>query len=80
MTEKARKPETPDESLPQDPGIPGPGTKEHGEWPPESGSASSSAERGYTREERERGEATVSEAVGQRTPRHRADDDRKTER
>jgi hypothetical protein len=80
MSEKARKPETADESIPQDPGIPGPATKQHGDWPPESGAASSSAERGYTRDEREREETTVSEAIGQRTPRHRADDERKTER
>jgi hypothetical protein len=79
MTEKAPKPETPDESIPQDPGIPGPATKGRGEWPPESGTASS-AEGGGTRDEREREETTVSEAIGQRTPRHRADDERETER
>ena len=79
MSEKPRKPETPDESIPQDPGIPGPGTKE-GEWPPESAPASSSGRRGVTRDEKEREETSVSEAIGQRTPRHRADKERETER
>jgi hypothetical protein len=64
--------ETPDESIPQDPGIPGPGTKEKGDWPPESDAAPSDR-----CEERE--ETSVSEAVG-RMPRHRAEEKRKTER
>ena len=80
MSEKAPNPETPDESIPQDPGIPGPATKERDEWPPESGKASSSAEGGHTGDEKEREGTTVSEAIGQRTPRHRADDERETER
>ena len=80
MSEKPKTPETPDQSIPQDPGIPGPGTKEEGQWPPESAPSSSSAERGLTRDEREREETTVSEAIGQRTPRHRVDEERKTER
>lgn len=80
MSEKPKTPETPDESIPQDPGIPGPGTKEAGEWPPESAPASSSAEGGSTRDDREREETTVSEAIGQRTPRHRADEESETER
>ena len=80
MSKKPRNPETPDESIPQDPGIPGPATKEGGQWPPESGAESESAEGGLTRDEREREETTVSEAIGQRTPRHRADEERETER
>jgi hypothetical protein len=80
MSEKRKTPETPDESIPQDPGIPGPGTKEKGAWPPESAPASSSAERGPTRDGREHEETSVSEAIGQRTPRHRADEERETER
>ena len=79
MSGKRQAPETPDESIPQDPGIPGPGTKES-EWPPETGTEASTSERGLTRDARERKETTVSEASGQRTPRHRADRDRKTER
>ena len=79
MSRNDPAPETPDESIPQDPGIPGPSTKK-GEWPPESDSATSSAEDGLTRDEREREETTVSEANGQRTPRHRADEERETER
>lgn len=79
MSENAPTPETPDESIPQDPGIPGPSTKK-GEWPPESEGATSSDEDGLTRDEREREETTVSEAIGQRTPRHRADGVRETER
>ena len=39
MSKKPRRPETPDESIPQDPGVPGPATKEEAEWPPESGTA-----------------------------------------
>jgi hypothetical protein len=80
MTKKPRKPETPDESIPQDPGIPGLSTKERGGWPPDSGPESESAEGGLTRDEREREETTVSEAIGQRTPRHRANEERETER
>jgi hypothetical protein len=79
MSESDPTPETPDESIPQDPGIPGPSTKK-GEWPSESESATSSAEGGLTRDEREREETSVSEAKGQRTPRHRADEERETER
>lgn len=75
MSENDPIPETPDESIPQDPGIPGPSTKK-GKWPPES----DNAEDGLTRDEREREETTVSEAIGQRTPRHRADEERETER
>ena len=75
MSDNAPIPETPDESIPQDPGIPGPGTKK-GKWPPESDNAEGS----LTRDEREREETTVSEAIGQRTPRHRADGERETER
>jgi hypothetical protein len=63
---------TPDESIPQDPGIPGPGTKDSGDWPPESGPAPSDLG-----EERE--ETSVSEAIG-RMPRHRAGEKRKTGR
>jgi hypothetical protein len=44
MSEKPRRPETPDESIPQDPGIPGPGTKDEGEWPPELSAAAVSEE------------------------------------
>jgi hypothetical protein len=80
MTEKPRKPETPDESIPQDPGVPGPGTKEGADWPPESGTGPASLGGGFARDEREREETTVSEAIGQRTPRHRADGERETER
>ena len=79
MSEDAPSPETPDESIPQDPGIPGPSTK-GGEWPPESEGATSSDADGLTRDEREREETTVSEAIGQRTPRHRADGERESER
>lgn len=79
MSEKPKTPETPDESIPQDPGIPGPGTKKKGEWPPESAPASSSAERGPTRDEGYE-ETSVSEATGQRTPRHRAKEEHETER
>jgi hypothetical protein len=79
MSEKTDAPETPDESIPQDPGIPGPGTKE-AEWPPGSETEASTSERGLTRDAREREETTVSEATGQRTPRHRADEERETER
>ena len=75
MSDNAPIPETPDESIPQDPSIPGPGTKK-GKWPPESDNAEGS----LTRDEREREETTVSEAIGQRTPRHRADGERETER
>ena len=75
MSDNAPIPETPDESIPQDPGIPGPGTK-NGKSPPESDTADGS----LTRDEREREETTVSEAIGQRTPRHRADGERETER
>ena len=78
MSEKAPKRETPDESIPQDPGIPGPGTKEEGEWPPESGAAAVSKDES-TDSDAQTGDASVSEAVG-RTPRHRADEERETER
>jgi hypothetical protein len=79
MSEKRRDPKTPDESIPQDPGIPGPGTKE-GAWPPESGTGASSSKPGLTRDARERRDSTVSEARGQRTPRHRAEEERESER
>ena len=79
MSKEADAPETPDESIPQDPGIPGPGTKES-EWPPESGTEAGTSEPGLTRDAREREETTMSEARGQRTPRHRAEEERETER
>jgi hypothetical protein len=79
MSDETDAPETPDESIPQDPGIPGRGTKES-EWPPESGTEAGTSERGLTRDAGEREETTVSEASGQRTPRHRADEKRETER
>jgi hypothetical protein len=78
MSEKPRRPETPDESIPQDPGIPGPGTKDEGEWPPESSAAAVSEEEAADRDTQGR-DASVSEAVG-RMPRHRADEERETER
>jgi hypothetical protein len=79
MSEKPRRPETPDESIPQDPGVPGPATKEEGDWPPESGTATSSAEEGFVRDPREAEDTSVSEAIG-RTPRHRARKERKSGR
>jgi hypothetical protein len=78
MSKKPRRPETPDESIPQDPGIPGPGTKDEGDWPPESGDAAVSAEETADRDSQAR-DASVSEAVG-RMPRHRADEEHETER
>ena len=63
MSKEADAPKTPDESIPQDPGIPGPGTKES-EWPPESGTEAGTSEPGLTRDAREREETTVSEASG----------------
>jgi hypothetical protein len=78
MSEKPRRPETPDESIPQDPGIPGPGTKEEGEWPPESAAEGASEEEASDRDAGAGG-ASVSEAIG-RTPRHRAEEEDETER
>ena len=78
MSKKPRRKETPDESIPQDPGIPGPGTKDEGEWPPESSAAAVSGEETADRDPQAR-DASVSEAVG-RMPRHRADEERETER
>ena len=78
MSEKPRRPETPDESISQDPGIPGPGTKDEGDWPPESSAAAVSGEETAARDKQAR-DAGVSEAVG-RMPRHRADEERETER
>ena len=80
MSKEPQEPKTPDESIPQDPGVPGPATKNEGDWPPESGAQTSSARRGFARDAKEREETTVSEASGQRTPRHRVDDERETER
>jgi hypothetical protein len=75
MRRKARPPETPDETIPQDPGVPGPATKGRGNWPPEAGTETSSA-----REDTEAtDDAIVSEAIG-RTPRHRADREHESER
>jgi hypothetical protein len=78
MSEKPRRPETPDESIPQDPGIPGPGTKDEGELPPELSAAAVSEEETADRDPQAR-DASVSEALG-RMPRHRADEERETER
>jgi hypothetical protein len=78
MSRKPPRPETPDESIPQDPGIPGPGTKAEGEWPPESSAAGASDEETADQDE-QTGAARVSEAEG-RMPRHRADEERETER
>lgn len=78
MSKKPDRPETPDESLPQDPGIPGPGTKDESEWPPESASAAASEEEAADRDRHTR-DASVSEAVG-RMPRHRADANHESER
>jgi hypothetical protein len=78
MSKKTRSPETPDESIPQDPGIPGPGTKDEGEWPPESGTAAVSEEESADRDP-QAGDTSVSEAVG-RVPRHRADEESEPER
>jgi hypothetical protein len=79
MSEKPRRPKTPDESIPQDPGIPGPATKKDAEWPPESGTAAESAREGFVRDAAETEDTSVSEAIG-RMPRHRADAERETER
>lgn len=78
MSRKPRRPETPDESIPQDPGIPGPATKEEGQWPPESSAAAASDEETADCEA-PTGTAGVSEAEG-RMPRHRADEEREAER
>lgn len=78
MSKKRLGPETPDESIPQDPGIAGPATKEEGEWPPESSAADASDEETADRDVQP-GTARVSEAEG-RMPRHRADEERETER
>jgi len=78
MSEKPRRPETPDESIPQDPGIPGPGRRDEGEWPPESSAAAVSEEETADRDPQAR-DASVSEALG-RMPRHRAHEERETER
>ena len=79
MSKKPRRPETPDESIPQDPGIPGPATKKDGEWPPESGTAAESAQEGFVRDPAEAEDTSVSEAIG-RMPRHRAPAERENER
>jgi hypothetical protein len=79
MKDAQHEPDTPDESIPQDPGIPGPGTKDDDEWPPESGAAAASADEGFVRDEREANDTSVSEAID-REPRHRARDERKTGR
>jgi len=78
MSRKPRRPETPDESIPQDPGIPGPATKDEGEWPRESSAAAASDEEAADRDAQTE-TARVSEAEG-RMPRHRADEERETER
>jgi hypothetical protein len=78
MSKKPRRPETPDESIPQDPGIPGPGTKDEGDWPPESSAAAASEEETADADSHAR-DASVSEAVG-RVPRHRTDEEHETER
>jgi hypothetical protein len=78
MSGKSPSPKTPDESIPQDPGIPGPGTKDEGEWPPESGAAAASKEESGDRDAPAEG-TRVSEALD-RMPRHRADEERETER
>jgi hypothetical protein len=78
MSEKPRRLETPDESIPQDPGVPGPATKKEGDWPPESSAADVSGEETADRDTKAR-DSSVSEAVG-RMPRHRADEERETER
>jgi hypothetical protein len=75
MTEKQGSPETPDESIPQDPGIPGPGTKDERDWPPES----KAGEVPEDDRDAEARDASVSEAVG-RTPRHRAEEEHEDER
>jgi hypothetical protein len=77
MKRKPNTPETPDEAIPQDPGVPGPGTKERGDWPPEAPAAASSAREDLETEPAD--DAVVSEAIG-RTPRHRADEEHETER
>lgn len=79
MTKKPRRPETPDDSIPQDPGIPGPATKKDGEWPPDSGTAAASAEEGFVRDQAEAEDTSVSEAIG-RMPRHRAVEEPENER
>jgi hypothetical protein len=78
MSEKPGKPETPDESIPQDPGIPGPGTKDERDWPPES-KAGEVPEEESAEPDPDARDASVSEAVG-RTPRHRADEEHEAER
>ena len=78
MSKKPRSPETPDESIPQDPGIPGPATKDEGEWPPESRPAADPEEETADRDAQP-GTASVSEAEG-RMPRYRADEGHETER
>jgi hypothetical protein len=78
MSEKQGRPETPDESIPQDPGIPGPGTKDERDWPPESKAGEVPEEENADRDP-EAGDASVSEAVG-RTPRHRAAKEHEAER
>jgi hypothetical protein len=75
MSEKQGSPETPDESIPQDPGIPGPGTKAERDWPPES----KAGEVPEDDRDPEARDASVSEAVG-RTPRHRAEEEHEAER
>jgi hypothetical protein len=78
MSEKQGRPETPDESIPQDPGIPGPGTKDERDWPPES-KAGDVPEDETARRDPEARDASVSEAVG-RTPRHEAEEEHEAER
>jgi hypothetical protein len=75
MSEKQGSPETPDESIPQDPGIPGPGTKDERDWPPES----KAGEVPEADRDPKARDASVSEAVG-RTPRHRAEEEHEAER
>ena len=79
MSKKRRRPETPDESIPQDPGVPGPSTKQEADWPPESATATSSAAEGFVRDAKEAEDTSVSEAIG-RMPRHRIRKERRSGR
>jgi hypothetical protein len=78
MSEKQGRPETPEESIPQDPGIPGPGTKDERDWPPESKAGDVPEDETASRDPEAR-DASVSEAVG-RTARHEAEEEHETER
>jgi hypothetical protein len=78
MSEKQVGPETPDESIPQDPGIPGPGTKDERDWPPGSKAGEVPEDENASRDPEAR-DASASEAVG-RTPRHRAEKEHEAER